>query len=81
MEDYKTKYNYPDYYFIDCCAFGSCDGMNGACHYCREETPYQFEMCSDESWKKGLMSPLSKMPNCSEEEAIKFINEYKGKFE
>ena len=81
MENYKTEYNSPDYNFIHCKAFGCCDGMDGSCHYCLHDTPYQFEMCSDESWKRGLMSPLSKMPNCSEEEAIKFINEYKSKFE
>lgn len=66
MEDYKTKYNKPDHRFITCNNFGHSDGMNGSCHYCREDTPYEFEMCSDESWKRSLMSASSKMPNCSE---------------
>jgi hypothetical protein len=79
MEDYKIKYSPPDYNSIDCLAFGSCDGMNGGCHYCQEETPYQFEMCWDKAWLRNLMSPLSKISNCSEEEAINFINNHKKK--
>jgi hypothetical protein len=79
MKDYKIKYNLPDYSHIECMVFGSCDGTDGSCHYCQEETPYQFEMCSDYCWKRNLISSLSKIPNCSEEEAINFINNYKRK--
>jgi hypothetical protein len=80
MGEYKTKYNPPDYNQINCISFGHLDGMNGCCHYCLEETPYQWEMCSDESWKRGLMSEISKIPNCTEEQAIEFINNYKRKY-
>jgi hypothetical protein len=79
MENYKKKYNPPDYTQITCKSFGYIDGMSASCHYCLMETPYQWEMCSDESWKRGLMSPHSKIPNCSESEAIQFINDYKSK--
>lgn len=34
--------------------YGHLDGMNGACHWCKEMCPYQFEMCWDESWLKNL---------------------------
>lgn len=34
--------------YISCNEFGYCDGMNGSCHWCREMTPYQWEMCRDE---------------------------------
>jgi hypothetical protein len=79
MDNFKIKYNFPDYNYITCRDFGKCDGMDGSCHYCLDENPYQFEMCSDESWKRSLMSPLSKMPNCAEDHAIEFINNYKNK--
>lgn len=79
MGSYRTKYNPPDYNVITCKDFGYIDGMNGSCHYCLEDCPYEWEMCSDESWKRRLMSPLSKIPNCTEEVAIKFIDEYKKK--
>lgn len=78
MNNIKKKYNIPDHNYITCENFGYIDGMNGSCHYCKELTNYQFEMCSDESWKRNLMSPLSKIPNCKEEDAIAFINNYKA---
>lgn len=34
---------------ISCKYFGNCDGMNGSYHWCLEMTPYQWEMCSDET--------------------------------
>jgi len=80
FHSYKTKYNSPDYDLISCEEFGQLDGMNGSCHYCLEDTPYEFEMCSDESWKRSLMRASSRMPNCSECHAIQFIDNYKSKY-
>jgi len=78
FHSYNHKYNSPDHSHITCKEFGKIDGMNGSCHYCLEDTPYQWEMCSDESWKRNLMSIRSKC-QCTEEEAIEFINDYKSK--
>ena len=75
-----NQYNPPDYNHITCKDFGRIDGMNGSCHECRVEDFYQWEMCYDESWKRGLMSPLSKIPNCTEDKAVEFIDEYKRKY-
>lgn len=60
--------------FISCGDFGKCDGMDGACWWCMEMTPYQWEMCSDEAHKTSLMKTGK-----SEEEAISYIKEYKKK--
>jgi len=76
--NYEFKYNAPDHDYITCKEFGKNDGMNGSCHYCLKDTPYEWEMCSDESWKRSLMRSTSKMPNCSEQVAIEFINNYKS---
>lgn len=73
MAQSKSHYNPPNMPFISCRGFGHCDGMNGSCHWCMEMTPYQFEMCRDESWVRSLLKHKSK------EEAIKFIDEYKQK--
>jgi hypothetical protein len=70
-----NQYNPPDYNHITCKDFGHIDGMNGSCHYCRVEDFYQWEMCSDESWKRSMMG----WKNKSEDETIKFIDEYKRK--
>lgn len=60
---------------IFCYEFGKMDGMDGSCHWCHEMTPYQWEMCADETWKKSLMSFNGK----TNQEAIDFIQEYKEK--
>jgi len=78
FHSYNYKYNAPDHNHISCKEFGKVDGMNGSCHYCLEETPYQWEMCSDESWKRNLMSIYNKC-HCTEDEAIDFIDDYKSK--
>lgn len=63
---------------ISCKDFGDCDGMNGSCHWCREMTPYQWEMCSDETWIKNLLRPLSRNPEKTREEAAEFIERCKS---
>lgn len=74
LEQCKAHYvNKVDKY-ISCGEFGHIDGMDGACWWCKEMTPYQFEMCSDASWLKSLMNG-----GMTEEEAIKFIEDRKQK--
>lgn len=63
--------------YITCKEFGHIDGMNGACWWCKEMTPYQWVMCWDESSLKSLMNPCFK--NLTKEEAIRFIEERKQK--
>lgn len=63
--------------FITCERFGNSDGMDGTCHWCREMTPYQWEMCGDETHIKGLLSPTARIPAKDRDDAIKFIEEYK----
>lgn len=63
--------------FISCKQFGNIDGMDGACWWCMEMTPYQWHMCSDESWVRRLLSPVARIPSSSREEAITFIEQYK----
>lgn len=41
--------------------------------------PYQWHMCSDESWVRGLISPCSKLEEKSRDAAIQFIESYKQK--
>lgn len=62
---------------IHCPSFGRCDGTDGSCWWCGEMTPYQHEMCRDETWVKGLMSPLARIRANSREEAAEFIERYK----
>lgn len=62
---------------INCPDFGMIDWMNGSCHWCLEMYPYQCQMCRDENWIRAIMSPLSKMPNATREEAAEFIENYK----
>ena len=64
---------------ITCKHFGYPDGMDGGCHWCLEMCPYEWEMCQDESWVRGLLSPLARYPVKTREEAIEFIEEYKRK--
>lgn len=75
----KRHYVPPIKQYISCNAFGHCDGMNGSCHWCREMIPYQWEMCRDESWVRGLMSPAARVLVNSREEAVEFIENYKQK--
>lgn len=63
--------------FITCQKFGNIDGMDGACWWCMEMTPYQWHMCSDESWIRGLLRPTACKRKKSRKEAIEFIEEYK----
>lgn len=63
--------------FISCGEFGHLDSMDGSCHWCLEMCPYQWEMCSDESWVRGLLSPIACKPAKTREEAIQFIEDYK----
>lgn len=63
--------------FISCKEFGNIDGMDGGCWWCMEMTPYQWHMCSDESWVRGLISPVARIKHKSREDAIKFIEKYK----
>ena len=63
--------------YISCKYFGKCDGMNGSCHWCLEMTPYQWEMCSDETQVKNLLRPLSRNSAKTREEAAEFIERCK----
>ena len=63
--------------FITCSEFGHTDPMNGSCHWCLEMCPYEWEMCQDEDWVRGLLSPISRIPCKTREEAAEFIEEYK----
>lgn len=49
LEQCRTHYCKPIQKYISCKEFGKLDGMDGSCHWCREMTPLQFEMCWDES--------------------------------
>ena len=62
--------------YITCYNFGHIDGTNGSCHWCREMTPYQFEMCSDDSWVGNLIRGNINR-RMSIDEAIQFIEDYK----
>ena len=75
----RNRYNPPVQRFITCGQFGKLDCTNGGCWRCMEMTPYQWHMCSDKSWVRGLLSPLSRTHANSREEAIKFIENYKSK--
>ena len=63
---------------ISCKNFGDCFSMNGSCHWCREMTPYQWEMCCDETRVKNLLRPFSCVPEKTREEAAEFIERYKS---
>lgn len=63
--------------YINCEEFGHPDPMDGSCHWCLEMCPYQWEMCHDEAWVRGLLSPIARKPAKSREEAIEFIENYK----
>lgn len=63
--------------YINCGSFGHPDPMDGSCHWCLEMCPYQWEMCQDEDWVRGLLSPIARKPAKTREEAIEFIENYK----
>ena len=62
---------------INCEQFGNIDWMDGGCHWCRDMYPYQCQMCRDESWVKGLLSPAARIQVKTREEAAEFIEAYK----
>ena len=66
--------------YIICPYFGQSDGTNGACWHCMEMTPYQHEMCADETWIRGLLSPCACKRCDTREEAAEFIENYKQRF-
>ena len=63
--------------FITCEDFGHSDGMNGSCHWCMEMEPYQWHMCQDEDWVRGLLSPAARIRYGTREAAAEFIEQYK----
>lgn len=63
--------------YITCKDFGQSDSMCGGCWWCMEMTPYQWHMCKDESWVRGLLSPIACKRVKSRAEAIEFIEQYK----
>lgn len=73
----KQHYIPPVKEYIHCPDFGKCDGTVGSCWWCKEMTPYQWHMCSDETWIQGLLSPLARKRCKDRAEAINFIKEYK----
>lgn len=79
LDWWKNHYCPPVDEYITCSDFGRIDGSNGCCWWCMESTPYQWYMCSDESWVRGLMSPYACVKKDTREEAIEFIEQYKQK--
>ena len=77
LEWCKKHYVPPVKKHIFCKSFGQCDGMDGSCHWCREMLPYQWHMCCDETWIKGLLRPGSRNPENTREEAAEFIEKDK----
>jgi hypothetical protein len=73
----KKHYTPPVTEHIHCPDFGKCDGTNGGCWWCMEMTPYQWHMCSDETWVRGLLSPVARIPSKNRTEAAAFIEDYK----
>lgn len=73
LEQCKTNYLPPNYKYICCNEFGNPDGMVGSCIWCLEMTPYQFEMCNDESKIKSLCNNKK----ITRQEAIKLLSEQK----
>lgn len=51
----RKHYVPPVQKFITCQNFGNINGMSGGCWWCMEMTPYQWHMCSDESWVRSLL--------------------------
>lgn len=63
--------------YITCKEFGHSDGMDGACWWCMEMTPYQWHMCCDETWVKSLMRSFGNTQGMQRDEAEEFIEGYK----
>lgn len=66
--------------YIHCVGFGHADATNGSCWWCMEMTPYQWHMCQDETWVRGLISEAARIPCKDRAEACMFIEEYKQKY-
>jgi len=77
LEECQEHYVPPVSAHIYCPHFGHCDGTDGGCHWCREMTPYQWWMCSDETWLRSLMGPLARVKCETKEEAANFIESRK----
>ena len=73
LEECQEHYVPPVSTHIYCPNFGRCDGTDGGCHWCREMTPYQWWMCSDETWLRSLMGPLARVKCETREAAVEFI--------
>lgn len=73
----KKHYVPPCTQLITCHKFGESDGMDGGCWWCIEMYPYQWHMCRDEHWVRGLMSEGARFGPCSRSEAVDFIEDYK----
>ena len=79
LDQCKQHYVPPIEKFITCSGFGNVDFMDGSCIWCLQMQPYQCEMCRDESWVRGLLSPYARFPAKSREEAAEYIEDYKQK--
>ena len=75
----RKHYTPPVEEHIHCPDFGKSDGTNGGCWWCMEMTPYQWYMCSDETWVRGLLSPTARVKYKTREEAAAFIEDSKQK--
>ncbi len=72
-----THYTPPIKTYINCPSFGNSDGMSGYCWHCMEMTPYQWVMCADESWLRGLLSQDAHCHCKTREEGAEFIENHK----
>lgn len=79
LTECREHYVEPNSEYINCAEFGHKDSTNGGCWWCMEMLPYQWHMCSDESWVRSLTSPCSKLGEKSRDAAIQFIESYKQK--
>ena len=80
LEWCKKHYVPPIKKNINCKYFGEFDPMSGGCIWCSEMCPYEFEMCRDESFVRGLMFPVSRVLAKNRKEAAEFIESYKQKY-
>lgn len=76
----RQHYVPPIQEYIHCLDFGKSDGLNGSCWWCMEMTPYQWHMCQDESWVRGLTSSVARIRCADRESAITFIEDHKQKY-
>lgn len=56
LEQCDSNYVPPIGKYITCEQFGNSDGMDSACWWCKEMTPYQWYMCLDETLLRHLTS-------------------------